>query len=128
MEQEPLKILIAEDNDTDRMILQRIIFRLGHTVVSARDGLEATELYEREKPQIVLLDVLMPRMDGLVAARRLKEMAGEDLVPIIFLTSLSDAESLAKCLDAGGDDFLSKDRKSTRLNSSHVKISYAVFC
>jgi len=108
MEQEPLKILIAEDNDTDRMILQRIIFRLGHTVVSARDGLEATELYEREKPQIVLLDVLMPRMDGLVAARRLKEMAGEDLVPIIFLTSLSDAESLAKCLDAGGDDFLSK--------------------
>lgn len=108
MEQEPLKILIAEDNETDRMILQRIIFRLGHTVISARDGVEAIELYERELPQIVLLDVLMPRMDGLMAARRLKELAGEDLVPIIFLTSLSDAESLAQCLDAGGDDFLSK--------------------
>lgn len=108
MEQEPLKILIAEDNETDRMILQKIISRLGHVVVSASDGMEAIELYEQETPQVVLLDVLMPRMDGLMTARRLKELAGEDLVPIIFITSLSDAESLAQCLEAGGDDFLSK--------------------
>lgn len=107
-EQEPLKILIAEDNETDRMILQKIIQRLGHSVVSARNGVEAIELFQREQPQLVLLDVLMPQMDGPLAARHLKELAAEDLVPIIFLTSLTDAESLADCLQAGGDDFLSK--------------------
>ena len=50
----------------------------------------------------------MPRKDGFEAARLIKQSAGEQLIPIIFLTSLSDAESLAKCLEAGGDDFLSK--------------------
>ena len=58
--------------------------------------------------EIVLMDALMPRMDGFEAARLIKQLAGEELVPIIFLTSLTDAESLVKCLDAGGDDFLSK--------------------
>src|SRR5690606_13256881 len=123
MEQEPLKILIAEDNETDRMILQKIISRLGHVVVSASDGMEAIELYEQETPQVVLLDVLMPRMDGLMTARRLKELAGEDLVPIIFLTSLSDAESLAQCLEAGGDDFLSKPYNPVVLKRSEEHTS-----
>ncbi|ARU57577.1 MAG: fused response regulator/phosphatase [Pseudomonadales bacterium] len=108
VEGESLKILIADDNDSDRMILQTIIRRQGHQVVTAVDGLEAVQLYESESPQIVLLDALMPRMDGFEAARIIKELAGEELVPIIFLTSLTDAESLVKCLDAGGDDFLSK--------------------
>src|SRR5690625_6300945 len=52
--------------------------------------------------------VLMPRFDGLGAALKIKSLAGEELVPIIFLTSLTDTESLVQCLDAGGDDFLSK--------------------
>jgi len=108
MSAKPLKILIADDNDSDRMILQAIVRKQGHTVVTAKDGIEAVEQFKAGAPEIILLDALMPRMDGFEAARIIKQLAGEELVPIIFLTSLTDAESLAKCLDAGGDDFLSK--------------------
>lgn len=103
-----LKILIADDSDSDRLILQAMLRKLGHEVVTAVDGMDAVERFRTERPQIVLLDALMPRMDGREAARRIKALAGEALVPIIFLTSLSDAEELADCLAAGGDDFLSK--------------------
>ena len=103
-----LRILIADDNQTDRMILKAILTQQGHEVIMAEDGIQAVEAFEHNTPQMVLLDVLMPNMDGLEAARRIKEAAGEDLVPIIFLTSLSDPESLAACLEVGGDDFLSK--------------------
>lgn len=104
----PLRILIADDNHSDRMILNTILTRHGHEVIMAEDGVQAVAAFEQQRPQMVLLDVLMPNMDGLEAARRIKAAAGEDLVPIIFLTSLSDAESLASCLEVGGDDFLSK--------------------
>lgn len=104
----PLRILIADDNQSDRMILNAILTRQGHEVITAEDGAQAVEAFEQQRPQMVLLDVLMPNMDGLEAARRIKSAAGEDLIPVIFLTSLSDAESLASCLEVGGDDFLSK--------------------
>lgn len=103
-----LKILVADDTDTDRLILESIVRKEGHTVVSACNGLQAIEVYRAERPDIVLLDALMPELDGFGAARKIKELAGDELVPIIFLTSLSDTESLVQCLDAGGDDFLSK--------------------
>ncbi len=103
-----LKVLIADDSDTDRLILETIVKREGHQVVSARDGEEAVAAFRQERPDIVLLDALMPRLDGFGAARQIKSLVGEELVPIIFLTSLTDTASLVKCLDAGGDDFLSK--------------------
>ena len=104
----PLCVLIADDSDSDRLILKTLVARQGHDVVMAADGFEAVEQYRKYQPQIVLLDVMMPRMDGMEAARLIKSLAGEVLVPIIFLTSLSDADALARCLEAGGDDFLSK--------------------
>ena len=108
MENNPIKILIAEDSNADRLILQKIVEKQGHQVVLASDGEQAVEKFKEESPQIVLLDVLMPRMDGFEAAKEIKAIAGDDLVPIIFLTSLTDSESLAKGLSAGGDDFISK--------------------
>lgn len=103
-----IKVLVADDNESDRMILSSIISKQGHDVVTAADGREALEIFERERPQIVLLDAIMPEMDGKEAARYIKESAGDDFIPVLFLTSLQDANSLADCLDAGGDDFLSK--------------------
>ncbi len=104
----PLRLLIADDSRTDRLILQAMLRRQGHEVVTADDGREAVELFRDCAPDMVLLDVMMPRMDGMEAARQIKALAGETLVPLIFLTSLSDAGALAQCLEAGGDDFLSK--------------------
>jgi CheY-like chemotaxis protein/anti-sigma regulatory factor (Ser/Thr protein kinase) len=103
-----LKVLVADDNPTDRMILARLVSRLGHSVVSAENGLDALVKFSFEKPDLVLLDALMPVMDGFEAARRIKLQSGENLIPIIFLTSLTETGALVKCLEAGGDDFLTK--------------------
>ncbi|GGC75424.1 ATP-binding SpoIIE family protein phosphatase [Marinobacter halophilus] len=103
-----MKVLIAEDSDSDRLILSAFVRKLGHEVFEASDGIEAVALFADVQPDIVLLDALMPRMDGMEAARQIKALAGEQLVPLIFLSSLSDASELARCLEAGGDDFLVK--------------------
>ena len=103
-----LSILIAEDSPVDRMLLSTIVGKQGHRVLTAADGLEAVQLFEREKPQLVLMDALMPLMDGFEAARRIKQLAGDELVPIIFLTSLTEHQALVSCLEAGGDDFIAK--------------------
>jgi CheY-like chemotaxis protein len=105
---EPLTVLIADDNMTDRMLLSSIVRRQGHQVLTASNGQEAIALFEQQRPQLVLLDAMMPVLDGFAAAREIKRLAGEALVPIIFLTSLTEEEALVRCLEAGGDDFLAK--------------------
>ncbi|MGQ7861907.1 ATP-binding SpoIIE family protein phosphatase [Pseudomonas sp. 32A] len=105
---EALTVLIAEDSAADLLLLSSIVRRQGHQVLTASNGEEAVDVFIRERPQLVLMDALMPVMDGFEAARQIKQLAGEALVPIIFLTSLRESEALAQCLDAGGDDFLAK--------------------
>lgn len=105
---EPLTILIAEDSAADRMLLSSIVRRQGHQVLTAANGAEAVEAFRQQRPQLVLMDAMMPVMDGFEAAQQIKTLAGETLVPIIFLTSLTESEALARCLEAGGDDFLAK--------------------
>ena len=104
----PLTVLIAEDGATDRLLLATIVRKQGHRVITAENGELAVALFAEERPQLVLLDAVMPVMDGFEAARRIKRLAGEALVPIIFLTSLTEDEALVRCLEAGGDDFLAK--------------------
>ncbi|PTY36759.1 fused response regulator/phosphatase [Saccharospirillum sp. MSK14-1] len=103
-----LTILIADDNNTDRRILSAIVQQEGHKVVEATNGEEALERFNESVPDIILMDALMPKMNGFEASRLIKQRAGNQLVPIIFLTSLQDASSLANCLESGGDDFMSK--------------------
>ncbi|WP_347904770.1 fused response regulator/phosphatase [Pseudomonas purpurea] len=105
---EPLTVLIAEDSAADRLLLSSIVRRQGHEVLTAANGAEAVEVYRQQRPQLVLMDAMMPVMDGFEAVRQIKQLAGETLVPIIFLTSLTESEALARCLEAGGDDFLAK--------------------
>lgn len=108
MNSQRLRILVADDSPTDRLIMETLLKRQGHLVEAVKDGLEAVQHFESSPPDLVLLDVMMPKMDGITAARRMRELAGNELIPIIFLTSLNDARDLAACLEAGGDDFLSK--------------------
>lgn len=112
-----LKILVAEDSAADRLILQSMLQRSGHNVVLAEDGESAITAFSECHPDLVFLDVIMPNVNGIEAARRIKSLAGDELIPVIFLTSLADAESLATCLDAGGDDFLSKPYNQIVLDS-----------
>lgn len=103
-----LTILIADDTNTDRLILEKLVRKDGHHVISVANGKEAVDAFQRQPPDLILLDALMPEMDGFEAARAIKQLAGDEMVPIIFLTSLNDTQSLVKCLEAGGDDFISK--------------------
>ncbi|NRB37525.1 MAG: fused response regulator/phosphatase [Pseudomonadales bacterium] len=112
-----LKILIADDSNSDRILLKAIVQNQGHQPLLAADGLEAVALFQQEKPDIILLDALMPNMDGFDTARFVKANSGDDFVPIIFLTSLNEADSLARCLEAGGDDFLTKPYNSVILKA-----------
>ncbi len=117
-EDEPLTVLIAEDGAADRLLLSSIVRRQGHAVLTASNGAEAVEVFQTRRPQLVLMDALMPVMDGFEAARRIKQLAGESLVPIIFLTSLTESSALVRCLEAGGDDFLAKFWQSLTTRSS----------
>ncbi|WP_019530400.1 fused response regulator/phosphatase [Dasania marina] len=112
-----IKILVVDDNPTDRLVLETILRKQGHTVVSADNGLDALTVFQQQQPDLILLDALMPGMDGFEVAERIKSQVGEDFIPIIFLTSLQDAGSLARCLDAGGDDFISKPYNSVILQA-----------
>ncbi len=105
---QPLTLLIAEDSAVDRFLLSRIVSKQGHRVLLAADGAEAVALFAEQRPQLVLMDALMPVMDGFEATRQIKALAGETLVPIIFLTSLEHADALTRAMEAGGDDVLIK--------------------
>lgn len=106
--QDALRILVADDNESDRLILRTIVRKEGHEVFAAQDGVEAVAIFQEKQPDLVLMDAMMPNMDGLEAARHIRELAGDNIVPIIFLTSLTDVTALADCLQSGGSDFLSK--------------------
>lgn len=103
-----MKVLVADDNASDRLLLSKVISKQGHDVILAENGNQAIERYLEDFPDIILMDALMPELNGMAATKEIKRLAGENLVPIIFLTSLTDAKSLADCLASGGDDFLTK--------------------
>ncbi|EKT4521094.1 fused response regulator/phosphatase [Pseudomonas putida] len=103
-----LSVLVAEDGAADRLLLAQIVRHQGHEVFTAQNGEQAVAMFAEQRPHLVLLDALMPVMDGFEAARRIKALAGEAFVPIIFLTSLNEEDALVRCLEAGGDDFMAK--------------------
>ncbi len=102
------RVLVAEDNPTDRMLLRSMLQQQGFAVIEAADGAEALTSFAKTTPDLVLLDALMPGADGFEVATRIRADYPDLFVPIIFLTSLQDPAQLARCLQAGGDDFLSK--------------------
>jgi PAS domain S-box-containing protein len=106
--QNPLKVLVVDDTATNRHILEVFLRKLGLDVVLAEDGAKGVAAYESEAPDIVIMDVMMPVMDGFEATRRIKALAGERWIPVLFLSALDNDDSLVAGLNAGGDDYLPK--------------------
>jgi len=106
----PLRILVAEDNLVNQKVISRLLGRMGHGVVLAANGREALQIWERESPGVILMDVQMPDMDGLeaTAAIRLKEKERGGHVPIIGLTAHALPGDRENCLRAGMDAYLTK--------------------
>ena len=100
-------VLIVDDELTNRLILRALLKESGFDSLEAVNGQEAVEIVDAHNVDIVLLDVMMPVMDGYKAAKIIKARSGS-FIPILFLTALSDDKALAECIEAGGDDFLTK--------------------
>lgn len=102
------KILIVEDELSLRQILIQKFKQEGFDVFEARDGIEGLEAVAKNKPDLILLDLVMPRMDGITFLRKLKkEQAGEN-IPIIILTNLGDSNNVAEALNEGSFNYLIK--------------------
>ncbi|BCU05921.1 PP2C family protein-serine/threonine phosphatase [Allochromatium tepidum] len=109
--------LIVDDEASNRRLLGSMLVKEGFRTLEASNGREALEIFERERPDIVFMDVLMPEMDGLESTCHIKRLAGDDFVPVIFLTAVKDEQCLLRCIEAGGDDFLAKPFTLTRLRA-----------
>jgi len=102
------RILIADDEQTIRFVLSQMLEREGLEVATACDGEEALSLFEEVRPDLVIVDIVMPRLNGFEVCRRIKADPENRLTPVIIVTSSSAAENRMKGLEAGADDFLSK--------------------
>jgi len=110
-------ILVADDDLPNRLVLKSMLARAGYQVLIAENGAEAVEAFTACAPALVLMDLMMPVLDGIEATRRIKAASGDRYCPVIFLTAVTDDRRLAECLDAGGDDFLTKPYNHTVLNA-----------
>ena len=109
------KILLVEDNEMNRDMLSRRLIKRGHHVVVAVDGRQGVDLAGSESPDIILLDMSLPVMDGWEAARILKGDGATAGIPIIALTAHAMAGDREKCLEAGADDYDTKPVEFKRL-------------
>jgi len=101
-------ILIAEDSIEALGMLNETLVKEGYTVFVAMDGEQALAIANRMIPDVILMDIIMPIMDGVEACKQLKKNADLTDVPVIFMTGLSEKEHLFNSLDAGGVDFINK--------------------
>ncbi len=101
-------ILVVDDNRTNRDLLKAFLAREDHEVITAANGVEAVAKFTKFQPDLILMDVVMPEMDGLVTTQMIKSKCGDRFVPIIFLTSIQGNDIITQCVEAGGDDFLPK--------------------
>jgi CheY-like chemotaxis protein len=109
------KILIVEDNEDNRDMLSRRLQRRGYVVVRAADGQEAVAMAARERPDLILMDVGLPVMDGLEATQRIRACAATQTIPIIALTAHAMSGDRARALQAGCDDYHAKPVELPRL-------------
>lgn len=103
-----MKILAVDDNETNLKVITSYLTGLGHEVVIAMSGEASVECFINDRPDMVLMDIMMPGMDGYDATRKIKNIAGTDWVPVIFMSALNQDDDKIKGLDAGGDDYLTK--------------------
>jgi class 3 adenylate cyclase len=105
---DPPLILVVDDNATNRDIIVTRLEAHGYATLQAGDGAEALTAAACHRPDLVLLDVMMPNLNGIEACRRLKEEAGNSFLPVILVTALADTKDIVAGLEAGADEYLTK--------------------
>ncbi len=101
-------VLVVDDVSANVELLRRLLTREGYTVLTASDGEQALEVVAREHPDLVLMDVMMPKLDGFEVCVRIKHDKATRLVPVVLITALHEREDRIQGINAGADDFLTK--------------------
>lgn len=101
-------ILVVDDNEMNRDVLSRRLERQGYRVVTAEDGVLALEAVQAEAFDLVLLDIMMPRMNGYEVLEALKHDPLHKAIPVIVISAMDDLESVVRCIELGADDYLFK--------------------
>jgi putative two-component system response regulator len=110
-------ILIVDDTESSARLLKRLLVHDGYRVRLAHDGREALDILAREMPDLVLLDVLMPELDGFETCRRMKQDPSTRLVPVVLVTALTNRTDRIRGLEVGADDFLTKPVNAAELTA-----------
>jgi len=105
---DPAKILVVDDTPQNVKLLADLLTAKGYAVITARSGAEALAKVEAERPDLVLLDVVMPEMSGYDVCRKIRENPATGILPVVMVTALDPAQERIKGLEAGADDFLTK--------------------
>jgi len=111
----PARILIVDDNPTNRDLLTTRLSTHGYDLIEAADGEEAIEAVRAKSPDLILLDVVMPKLDGIEATKQLKSDASLPFIPIVLVTSKTDSNDVVAGLEAGADEYLTKPVDQTAL-------------
>jgi PAS domain S-box-containing protein len=101
-------VLIVDDDRGIRLVLRHVLEQHGYAVLEAENGVQGVSAYESQQPDLVLLDVIMPAMDGFDTCRRLRALPGGDRIPVLMITSLDDEPSIDKAFEAGATDYITK--------------------
>jgi two-component system cell cycle response regulator len=100
--------LVVDDNKITTKLLNRYLSPAGYNVKEAYDGIECLEKVQEELPDAIVLDVMMPRLDGYETVKRLKSDPKTAKIPVVIVTALNDVSNQVKAIESGADDFLSK--------------------
>ncbi len=116
------RILIADDDAINRELLHAYLEPVGFELIDAADGQQALDIVARQEADLVLLDVMMPGLDGFAVTERIKAASQSELLPVVLLTALADRDSRVRGLRAGADEFLTKpvDRHELLLRVGHL--------
>lgn len=104
----PARILVADDNETNRDILATRLQASGYEVLHAADGEEALAVTRAQRPDLILLDIMMPKLDGIEVCKRLKADATLPFTPVVLVTAKAESGDVVEGLDAGADEYLTK--------------------
>lgn len=118
-----MRILIVDDLEANRILLSHLVELHGYVAITCGSADEALQAYETHCADLIFMDVVMPDVDGYLAAKQLREIIGEYFVPIIFITALQDEEALVRCLEFG-DDYLVRPFNQVMFNakiSAHIR-------